>query len=114
MRLDFFLHIPSNWVKIGWHTENQLPEVGKKQCMEKKKKKRETEPKSVLTIVNSTQTAWTKMGRMNKAYLSGYKTYYGGIVFHNAGTLTLHQQSHNPSPGPVPFSLFLALFLKYN
>ena len=38
----FFLHIPSSWVKIGWHTENQFPgttEVGEKQCMEREKEK---------------------------------------------------------------------------
>ena len=34
----FFLHIPFSWMKIGWHTENQLP-GSEKQCMAREEEK---------------------------------------------------------------------------
>ena len=40
LRPNFFLHIPSNWVKIGWHTKNQHPhEMGERREKEMKTEK---------------------------------------------------------------------------
>ena len=56
-----FLHIPSSWVKIGWHTGNQLsgpPDVGvgEKQCTPHGEEERK---KCVLTISSyMPATAW--------------------------------------------------------
>ena len=44
---DFFLHIPSSWVKIWWHIENQFPgtpEAGEKQCTDKRESTQNINP----------------------------------------------------------------------